>query len=150
MKKLFFAATLCFATNFAFALDEWRYSSFGEEEIVYKSGFEQFLLVGKKGFGFSSVHSIVDSFGDEVTLKIDNGVPEKFKVTKLSNSTFLITNNPDIVQRVAEAKKIELDYRMCFISTFCAFSEKGDGRNAVWKFSNSLAEEYKDYLSKIR
>lgn len=150
MKRTFSAIALCLMSSFALAADDWRYSSFDGGEIVYKSGFEQFLLVGQKGFGFSSVHSIVDSFGDGVTVRIDNGPPEKFKITKLSNSTFLISNNDDLLQRVANAKKIELDYTMCFISTFCAFSERGGARNAVWNFSNSLADEYKDYQSKIR
>ncbi len=112
MKKLMATTLLAFVSLPVFAVDSWRFSTTESGETIYKSGFEQFLLVGKKGLGFTSIAGIVDSYGDSVILKIDDYPPEKISIRKLGNNTFLISNDEATIHKVANAKRIDLKYRI--------------------------------------
>lgn len=147
MKTLLFALCLSVMSSFALAEDSWDEKVYESGELIYKSGFEQYLIVGKRGFGFSyAITGAADNFGDEVTIRIDKGQSEKIRVSKVGTNTFLISSNPVFIARIAKAKRIELDYRMCFTNQLCGFSETGGSQNAVWRFDTPLAEKFKDYL----
>ena len=151
MKKIVLFLSLLVIATFAHAEDSWDERVYDSGERIYKSGFEQYLIVGKKGFGFSyAITGAADNFGDVVTLKIDKGQPEQIKVSKVGTNTFLISSNPAFIARIANAKRIELDYRMCFTNQLCGFSETGGSQNAVWRFDTPLAEKFKDYQERIR
>lgn len=151
MKKLFCLLCLTIIAAFSHAEDSWDEKVYDSGERIFKSGFEQYLIVGRKGFGFSyAVTGAADNFGDVVTLRIDKDQPEQIKVSRVGTNTFLISSNPVFIARIANANRIELDYRMCFTNQLCGFSETGGSQNAVWHFDTPLAEKFKAYQEKIR
>lgn len=151
MKKLIFGFLLAVTSLSASAFDSWTDKVYPSGEVLYKSGFEQYLLIGKKGLGFSyAIIGAADNFGDEIRIKFDAEESKKIKVKKIGTNTFLISDAAGLIKKAAQAKRVEIDYRICFTNQLCGFSETGGEQNAVWRFEVPLAEQFKDYQDKIR
>jgi hypothetical protein len=152
MKSLILIAITLFFPTYAIAGDDWSERNNKAGETIYKSGYEQVLLVGARGVGFMySLPSAVDLMGEEVVLRIDDGSQEKFKTVKIVANTILISPSPEVVKRIANAKRVELSYRMCPANIDgCTFSYFGGTTKSKWEFETTLAEQFKGYQEKIR
>ena len=151
MRHFFLTACIFLTSLSAIAGDDWSERNVSSSETIYKSGYEQVLLIGNRGFGFMySLPTAVDLMGDEVTLTIDGGASEVFKSSKIVANTILISPSQEVAKRVANAKKIELTYRMCPPNIDgCSFSYRGGINKSKWEFERPLSETFKNYQEKI-
>lgn len=151
-KTLFFISFLTFATN-VFAYDIWKTERFSGGETVFYSGVGNILVVGDRGVGYVRNNLMIAGLllSDNVVLTIDDFPSMSIKSSNLGNNTLAISDNPDVLKKIANAKKIKIKVDLC-VSPFggCTFTRKGFETIAEWSFETSLAEQFKDYQERIR
>ena len=152
MKRIALAIFFAAQSLPVFAFDLWSSEVFESGEVVYTSGKFEILVLGKRGAGFTHrkapMHILI---GNAVNLKVDDGEFKKFNTSQVAHNTILITSNLDDVQKIAKAKKVELQFRVCYGGIKgCEFSHTGGGETVSWEFEQPLAEQFKDYQEKIR
>lgn len=139
-------------TTFTHAFDRWVDNKYEGGETVFSAGVAQLLLVGSRGLGIAvnpNTEGIVVS--KEVTLKIDDEQPQQFPIQHIAASTHLIRSNEILAEKVANARKVEITYSLCWGSAnACAFTFKGKPRTVSWEFDSTLSKQYPDYLTTIK
>lgn len=152
VKKLFLVIFLTITSTSTFAYDTWKEKTFKSDEVVYYSGFERTLLVGKRGVGLAYfATSNANLYPDEITVRLDDGNPVHFKPIQVVADTLLIDSTYDFVTRVANAKKIEINFRVCFsVVSGCSFSYDGGRVDVEWNFDTTLAQQQPNYLDVIK
>ena len=152
MKNIFLLAFLSLLSTVANAFDSWTEDTFNYEtkETVYKSGYENWLMIGPKGMAYSTALVMpVESFGVDVKIKIDGAEPIQLPISQIGVNTILISNSIEMISKVANAKRVEINLRRCYVKT-CTLSKTGGQEKFVWRFEVPLAEQFKDYQERIR
>ena len=152
MKRALAGLALLLCVTAANAFDSWTEETFNYEtgETVFKSGFENLLLIGPKGVAYSRAVALpVDSFGNDVKIKIDDAAVVQLPITQIGANTVLISNSKEFISKVANAKRVEISLRRCYIS-ICTLSKTGGLGELIWRFEVPLAEQFKDYQERIR
>lgn len=152
MKKLLFGCLLALTSLGANAFDRWVDDTFSGGETVYSAGVAQVLVVGARGVGITINPNVEGHvMGGKVSLILDDGKIEEMPIKNVGFATYLIDSPKELVSRIADSKKVEIQYNRCmsFISG-CPFTYKGDTKKTTWEFDTSLSQQFKDYQERIR
>lgn len=141
--------TACLNAN---AFDRWVDDKFKGGETVFTAGVAQLLVIGSRGFGIAiNPNTEGHVISKEVTLKIDDGVAQNLPIQHVAVTTYQIKNTDSLVEKIANAKKVEISYNLCEkTANGCAFTFKGIPRTAIWEFDSTLSNHYPDYLNTIK
>lgn len=134
------------------AFDRWVDDKYKGGETVYSAGVAQVLVIGTRGFGIA-INPNTEGYvvSKEITMKIDDGEALRLPIQHVAVTTYQIKNNDNLVEKVANAKKVEITYNLCGgTANGCAFTFKGNPRTAIWEFDSTLSKQYPDYLTTIR
>lgn len=152
MKKFIFGLLLAVTSLSASAFDRWVDDKYKSGETVYSSGIAQVLLVGARGVGMAiNEKALGYVVSKEVLMRIDDEPQQTIPIQHVGLTTYLIKGNETLVSKIASAKKVEIEYRVCRgTANSCAFTYAGILQEATWEFDTPLSSQFKDYQDKIR
>lgn len=152
MKRIVFYFACIVSATSANAFDRWVDDKYKGGETVYSAGVAQVLVIGARGFGIAiNPNTEGHVVSKEITIKIDDGEALKLPIQHVAVTTYQIKNNDNLVEKVANAKKVEITYNLCGgTANGCAFTFKGNPRTAIWEFDSTLSKQYPDYLTTIK
>lgn len=145
-------ALLSFMSLSANAFDRWVDDKYASGETVFTAGVAQLLVIGSRGFGIAiNPNTEGHVISKAITLKIDDGVAQNLPIQHVAVTTYQIKNTDSLVEKIANAKKVEISYNLCEkTANGCAFTFKGIPRTAIWEFDSTLINQYPDYLNTIK